>query len=81
MTSVVPIDANDIIELRERFQKIEIAKARYEERKAAAEKEIKEAKAKLKEAGFRIATAREEIQESYDDCVAQIEDLEELLDL
>ena len=75
------VDAEKIIALKARLQQLEIGKARYEERKAAAEREIKEAKTKLKEAGFKVATAREEIAKLYDDCLLKIEQLEELLDL
>lgn len=75
------VDADKVVALRQRFQQIEIGKARYEERKAAAERDIKEAKAKLKANGFKPSTAREEIEQLYKDCVTQIEQLEELLDL
>lgn len=75
------VDADKVVALRARFRQIEIGKARYEERKAAAERDIKEAKAKLKENGFKPSTAREEIEQLYKDCVTQIEQLEELLDI
>ena len=75
------VDADKILALKKRFQEIELAKARYEERKAAAEREIKEAKVKLKENGFKPSTAREEIERLYTDCLAQIDGLEELLDI
>ena len=75
------VDAEKVLALKKRFQEIELAKARYEERKAAAEREIKEAKVKLKENGFKPSTARGEIEQLYKDCVSQIEQLEELLDI
>lgn len=75
------VDAEKVLALKKRFQEIELAKARYEERKAAAEREIKEAKVKLKEYGFKPSTAREEIEQLYKNCVSQIEQLEELLDI
>lgn len=75
------VDAEKVLALKKRFKEIELAAVRYEERKAAAEREIKEAKAKLKENGFKPSTAREEIEQLYKDCISQVEQLEELLDI
>jgi len=72
-------DVNTILNLKQRFQRIEIERAKLEERKTVAAEAVKKAKVKLKELGFTPATAEKEVERLYEACVVDIEDLEELL--
>lgn len=72
-------EVNRILELKSRFQTIEIQRAKLEERKTVAAEAVKKAKVKLKELGFNFTTAEKEIERLYEACVVDIEDLEELL--
>lgn len=68
-------------ELRDRLQRIEIKRAQLEERKRIAEAQIRDAKATLKELGFKPKTAEAELEKMHDEIVDKIEELEELLGL
>jgi Holliday junction resolvasome RuvABC DNA-binding subunit len=75
------VNEYQILELKSRLQRLEIQKARHEERKLAAQLEIEQAKESLKALDFNPKTAREDIEHLYAECLSRVEDLEELLDL
>ena len=75
------IEARDIEDLRSRLKRVELERARLEERRSAAIAARKEATDKLAELGYEPEDAAEELQHLYLEIEERLTELESLLDL
>lgn len=75
------MSADEFVQLKQRLNRIEIESAKAEERKKQAQERVRTATARLKELGLSPKTAKADVERLYQECVAGIEELEELLGL